>query len=151
MNQLLFIVIDRGGGVLFIIVLAFFVVSLLSLPLMPLFHYAQNESLKLTGGRVYGFLGVAMIISGFVLIPAVLFVVIAAGVVRYKGTGMPQSATAFIVGCAIWLLTPVVFILLGQFQVRFGRRLAPILWDKKLRIAERRRKADLRRSRSEPT
>lgn len=132
------------------VALALLVASMVSLPFMPLFHYAQNERLNYYGGRVYGFLGVATIVAGVILIPASLFVIVAAFVVRYRGTGIPKSLMSFALGCVIWLGTPLVFIMLGRFQVWFSKRLAPVLWDKKMRTAERRRKMKLRRSRTAP-
>jgi hypothetical protein len=150
MNHMFLIVLDRGGGVFLVIALAMLVVSLVSLPFMPLFRYTQNERLKRFGGSLYGFLGIATMASGFMFIPASLLVIVMAGVVRYRGTGTPKSLMSFALGCVIWLGGPLVFIVLGRFQVWFSKRLAPILWDKKLRTAERRRKAALRRSRTAP-
>jgi len=138
----LLIVIDRGGGLGVILALVLLGVSLVSLPLMPLFHYAPNPKLKLVGGRVYGALGPAMIIAGLILIPAVLFVLVAAIVTRYKGTGISQSLGDFVVGSTLWLAAPVVFIARGKLQLGFSRTLAPELWDKKARIARRRRQTD---------
>lgn len=47
----------------------------------------------------------------------------------------------------MWLSTPMLFIALGRFQWRFGRGLAPGIWDKNARVALHRRSATLGRRR----
>lgn len=153
MNHKLLIAIDRGGNVALIFAVAVLAAGVVSLPLMPLFHYALNhQRLRHFVARVYRPLGVVTLITGFILIPTSLLGVVFAVVVRYRGTGIPQSLGDFILGCAVWLAAPLIYIALGWFQMRFSERLAPeIIWnDKKQRTLRRRQKAALRRSRNAP-
>jgi hypothetical protein len=121
-----------------------------SLLLLPFFNYARSQRLRHFGARAYGFLGVITMGLGLVLIPVSVFGVVAAGVVRFRGTGINRSASDFVLGCAAWLLAPLAFLALGRFQAWFSRRLDPSLWDKKMRAALRRRRTALRRPRNSP-
>ncbi len=140
MNHELLLVMDRGGNAVVPLVVALLAADLASLLLMPFFHFTQSERMKLFGGKAYSFLAVLTLIVGIILIPGVLLVIGIALVVRFRGTGIPQSAIAFVLGCAAWLASPLIFLALGQFQIWFAKRLAPVLWDKKIRTALRRRR-----------
>lgn len=151
MNYTSLIAVDRGGNIALILAAAVLAVDLVSVPLMPLFHLAPNQKLKHFGARVYRILGVVTAMTGFILIPVALLGVAFAVVVRLRGTGIPQSQSDFILGCAIWLAAPLIYIALGSFQMWFSKRLAPeIVWDNKKQRTLRRRMANLRRTRDAP-
>jgi len=151
MNYSSLIAVDRGGNIALILGVAVLAVDLISVPLMPLFHFALNQQLKRIVARVYRILGVVTAVLGFILIPVALVGVVFAVVVRMRGTGIPQSLSDFILGCAIWLAAPLIYLALGWFQMRFSERLAPeINWDNKKQRSLRRRMANSRRSRNAP-
>lgn len=135
-NSLLFAV-DRGGNAAVILAIVVLAVDLVSVPLMPLFHFALNQQLKHIVATVYRILGVVTTILGFLLIIAALVGAAFAIVVRLRGTGIPQSLGDFILGISIWLAVPLIYLALGWFQMWFSERLAPDInwknWGKKKR------------------
>jgi hypothetical protein len=150
-NYTSLIAVDRGGNIALILAIAVLAVGLVSVPLMPLFHFALNQKLKHIVARVYRIIGVVTVMLGFILIPVALVGVAFAVVVRLRGTGIPQPLSDFILGCAMWLAAPLIYIALGWFQMWFSERLAPeINWDNKKQRSLRRRIANLRRSRNAP-
>ncbi|MBC7933483.1 MAG: hypothetical protein H7Z38_23220 [Rubrivivax sp.] len=151
MNHKLLIAFDRGGNVALIFAVAVLAAGVVSVPLMPLFHLVANQRLRHVVARVYRVLGVVTAMTGFILILVSLLGVAFAIVVRLRGNGIPQSLSDFILGCAMWLAAPLIYIALGWFQMWFSERLAPeILWNNKKERTLRRRMANLRRSRNAP-
>ncbi len=94
MDYILLTAFDRGANAAGIFILAVLAAELISLPLMPILNYARNQRLKHIGEKVYGSLGAVTMGTGLVLIPASLFVVVAAAVMGSRGTGLPQSRSA---------------------------------------------------------
>jgi len=150
-NYTSLIAVDRGGNIALILGIALLALGLVSVPLMPLFHLVLNQQLKHIVARVYRILGVVTVMLGFILIPVALVGVAFAVVVRLRGTGIPQSSSDFILGCALWLAAPLVYFALGWFQMWFTERLAPVIsWNDKKQRSLRRRMASLRRTRNAP-